>query len=285
MPRKVPPIFALFAGLCGCSTSPVVSTGPQTYSLSATRCGMCEPVSAYVTEEASKYCQSQSKHLVVQNINTSGNQPPFPGSATINFSCLSEDARTTYQVVSEECAKDYQNPALDPIRQKIELTRAVPDTPPPFAMAANDGYPTEVERQAIARWASMRDACIARGRAVPRVPPSATPLQATFIEQDAAFADETTGKVSGLIVALYQGKLTYGEFAQKRYEFGRDGAAAEREFRQASLIADQQRAMQAKQLAQQEFQTKVAAWSAYLQAVNSRPAQTNIRMEQNVTVH
>jgi hypothetical protein len=67
------------------------------------------------------------------------------------------------------------------------------------------------------------------------------PLQATFIEQDAAFGDEITGKVSALIVALYQRKLTYGEFAQKRYEFSRDGAAAEREFRQAALIADQQR--------------------------------------------
>jgi len=99
-----------------------------------------------------------------------------------------------------------------------------------------------------------------------------------------ADSDEVTGKESALIVALYQGKMTYGEFAQKRYEFARDGIAAEREFRQATLIGDQQRAVQAQQLAQQNFQNRLAVWSAYIQAVNSRPPQTNIHVEQNVTV-
>jgi len=130
----------------------------------------------------------------------------------------------------------------------------------------------------------MRDACLAHQRAVTsRVPPGATPMQATFIQEDWAFLDEVQGKVSALIVALYQGKVTYGEFAQKRYEFGRDGAAAEREFRQATLIADQQRAIEAQQLAQQRFQNTLAVWSTYLQAVNSRPPQ--IHVEQNVTIH
>jgi hypothetical protein len=50
-------------------------------------------------------------------------------------------------------------------------------------------------------------------------------------------------------------------------------------------MADQQRAVQAQQLAQQNFQNTLATWSVYLQAVNSRPPQTNIHVEQNVTVH
>jgi len=45
--------------------------------------------------------------------------------------------------------------------------------------------------------------------------------------------------VSELIVAVYQAKLTYGEFAQKRYEIARDTPAAERQYREAVLIADQ----------------------------------------------
>jgi len=116
----------------------------------------------------------------------------------------------------------------------------------------------------------LRDALIARQRAVSRVPPRATPLQTAFIEQYTAFADEITGKLSALIVALYQGKLASGEFAQKRYELYRDGVAAQREFLKATAIADQQRAVQAQELAQQRFQNTLATWSMYLHAVNCR---------------
>jgi hypothetical protein len=144
----------------------------------------------------------------------------------------------------------------------------------PFAMASNEGFPTDPERQAIEKWANLRDACIAPRRAIRHISEGATALQATVAQRDTAFYDEVTAKVSALIVAWYQRKMTYGEFAQKRYEFSRDGAAAEREYRQATLNADQQLAMQAQQLAQQNFQNKLTAWSTYLQAVNARQPQT-----------
>ena len=71
------------------------------------------------------------------------------------------------------------------------------------------------------------------------VPPSASAIQTTFIQQEQAFHEASTGRVSELIVAVYQAKLTYGEFAQKRYEITRDTPAAERQYREAVLIADQ----------------------------------------------
>ena len=277
-------LFGIVIGLSACTTSPVVVTGPQSYSLSATRCGLCVPVTSYVTEEAGKYCQAQNKDIVVKNVTSNNMQPMFPGSATINFECIAHNAVSPLREAIEECKLEIASPELDPIQHKVELYRAVWDAPPPFEMASNESYPTDLERQAISKWATMRDVCIARQRSIPRVPASATAIQATTIEQDAAFGDEVAGKVSALIVALYQGKLTYGEFAQKRYEFGRDGAAAEREFRQATLISDQQRAIQAQQIAQQSFQNRLLAWSAYLQAVNSRAPQTQIQMQQNVTI-
>jgi hypothetical protein len=120
----------------------------------------------------------------------------------------------------------------------------------------------------------LRDACIARQRAIRHISEGATALQATVARRDTAFYDKVTAKVSALIVARYQRKMTYAEFAQKRYEFSRDGAAAELEYRQATLNADQQLAMQAQQLAQQNFQNKLTAWSTYLQAVNARQPQT-----------
>lgn len=272
--------------LTACATSSVRTVGPDTYSLSATRCGLCQPVSAYVTDQAGQFCQSKGKQVVVTNISSNNLQPMFPGSATITFSCADHvNPRELMVAATNECKADYQSPELDAIRSKVELYRDAWDAAPPFTIASNENFPTELEHKAIARWAELRDACMARQRAVPRVPPTATQLQAVFIAQDASFGEEVSGKVSALIVALYQGKLNYGEFAEKRYEFGRDGAAAEREFRQATLIADQQRQIQAQQLAQQNFQNRLAIWSTYLQTVNSRPAQTNIQVQQSVTVH
>jgi hypothetical protein len=277
-------VIGYLVAVTGCATSPVTPTGPQSYSLSATRCGLCVQVTSYVTGEANKFCDSHGKHMIVRNVTSNNMQPMFPGSATINFECVAENSAPTVQSIAEECKLEYGVADLDPIRHKVELYRAAWDAPPPFEVASNDSYPTEQERGAIAKWATLRDSCLARQRAVPRVQPSATPLQVAYIQQDAAFGDEVAGRVSALIVALYQGKLKYGEFAEKRYEFSRDGAAAEREFRRATLISDQQRAAQAQQLAQQNFQNRLLAWSTYIQAVNARQPQTQVRVEQNVTI-
>jgi hypothetical protein len=182
-----------------------------------------------------------------------------------------------------QCISDMQSSDLDPIRDKVELSRTSTDTPPPFQIASNDTFPTPSERQVIAKWATIRDECIKRANATSHIPPSATPLQIAFLQQDRAFSVEVTGRVGELILALYQARLTYGEFAQKRYEIGRDGAAAERQFRTATLIADHDRQVQAQQLAQQQFQNNLIAWSTYMQAVNARQPQT-VHLEGSVRV-
>jgi hypothetical protein len=171
-----------------------------------------------------------------------------------------------------ECSHEMQTPDFDAIRTKIELIRADADTPPPFDIASNDSFPTPAERQVIARWATVRDSCIKKGTAIRS--PTSNALQAALAEQDRSFATEVAGRVGELIVVLYEGKLAYGEFAQKRYEIGRDGAAAERQFRAAALIADHERQLQEQQFAQQQFQNNLLAWSAYMKAVNARQPDT-----------
>ncbi len=89
-----------------------------------------------------------------------------------------------------------------------------------------------------------------------------------------------SARVGDLIVSLYQQKLTYGEFARKRYEITRAAADAQRQFRQSVQIADQAQRLQAQQLAEQQFQSSLAAWSAYMQSVNARQPQT-VRMQAN----
>jgi hypothetical protein len=192
------------------------------------------------------------------------------------------------QSAQAQCKDEMLTPELDPIRHKVELYRESPENAPAFEIASNDTFPTESDRPAIARWAMIRDECIKRNDAASNIPPSATPLQLAFLQQDRAFGKEASGRVSQLIVALYQQKLTYGEFAQKRYEISREAAVAERQFRQATLLADQQRQVQAQQLAQQQFQNNLIAWSAYMQAVSARQPQTvhidgSVRVRTNCT--
>jgi hypothetical protein len=173
-----------------------------------------------------------------------------------------------------QCEQDYQDRDLDPIRDKVELLRSGWDDAPAFAVAANDSFPSDAEKPAIAKWAKLREGCGKRGEAANPIPAGATALQASFMQKDRAILKEAGNRVGELMVALYQQKLTYGEFAKKRYEITRAAAESERQFREATALADLNRQQQAQQLAQQQFQSNVMAWQAYTQSVAARQPQT-----------
>jgi len=172
-----------------------------------------------------------------------------------------------------QCTAELQTPELDPIRHKVEFIREL-DAAPPFEVASLDAFPTAEERPLIAKWATIRDGCVKRAHAISIVPPNATPLAAAFLRQERAFITEGEARLSELIVALYQMKLTYGEFAQRRYEIGKAAAAAQRQYRETMLIDDQQRQIQAQQAANAQFNNNLTAWATYMQAVNARQPQT-----------
>ena len=111
-----------------------------------------------------------------------------------------------------------------------------------------------------------------------------SPLQSTQTQQDRSFLVSAGAKVGELIVALYQQKLTYGEFARKRYEISRDAAEAERQYRESRQTSDQQRQLQLQQLAQQQYSNQLAAWATYMQGVNARQPLT-IHVDGNLSVH
>jgi hypothetical protein len=193
---------------------------------------------------------------------------------------------SAFQATAEQCKADFATPELDAIRHKVELFRESMDAAVPFEIASNDTFPTDDDRPVIARWATLRDECLRRSDALSGIPPTASAMQVAFLQQSRSFYKQAAASTSDLIVALYQQKLTYGEFGRKRYEIGKDAAAAELAFRQAALDNDQQRQMQAQQLAQQQSANNLAAWSAYIQAVNARQPQTvhidgTIRLQHN----
>jgi hypothetical protein len=184
----------------------------------------------------------------------------------------SQNAEIKQQIIalSARYEATLQDPALDPIRHKVELFRRFQDGPPPFEISSNNSYPTALERDTVAKWANIRDNYLREEATISVVPASANALQAAFLQEDRTFVDRANGEISKLIVALYAGKVTYAEFAEKRYEIGRDTVDAELRYRQAALIADQQRQMEAQRIAAQQFANSMSAWAAYTQAVNAR---------------
>lgn len=103
---------------------------------------------------------------------------------------------------------------LAPLQKKIALVDGRKQS---FDMLANTTYPDEYEKPMIAAWAKARERCFAQDEETkdPQVAPS-------FIE----IAARTSRSMLSLISQLYTGKLTYGEFAQKRTALGAEQDAA-----------------------------------------------------------
>lgn len=282
------PTIAIVLSACGASE--VLHAGPSTFQVSAQEgliTGGWPAAEREAMAKGQEYCSAMGQHFALLQENNSGVPGWTPLSTSITFSC-GPDLKAEAQAADAQCSSDMQTPELDPIRHKVELSRSSADEPPPFEIASNDSFPTASDLPVIAKWAAIRDECIKRANALPNTPLSGNALQVTFFEQDRAFLQAVTGRVSELIVALYHSKLTYAEFAQNRYEISKDGAAAERQFRAANQLADHERQMQAQQQAQQQFQNNLLAWSAYMQAVNARQPQQihvdgSVRLKTNCT--
>jgi hypothetical protein len=178
-----------------------------------------------------------------------------------------------FTIAFEQCEYDYQSPDLDPIRRKVQFVRKL-DEPTPFEFAANDSFPSPEELPVIAKWATIRDRCVSRGNAINFVPPDASPLTANSLRQEVSFYNQAAAGVGDLIVSLYQSKLTYGEFAKKRFEIGKAASDAQQQYRESRLINDEQRQRQAQQMADERYQKNMMAWSNYVQAVNARQPRT-----------
>ena len=171
----------------------------------------------------------------------------------------------------EECKSEMLAATdLDPIRNKVEFYKQLSDGPPPFEIASNGTFPTDKERPLIAEWSAIRDSCLKRQEAFLEVPTSANAQLVAVFQQEVSIFKEATANIGELIVSLYQQKLTYGEFSQKRYWISSQASAAELAYRQSVLDRDEQRRLQA----QQQFATTLTAWGSYIQAVEARQPQT-----------
>jgi hypothetical protein len=272
-------LTALF--LAGCVSNPgVVELSPGTYMLSRIDHGGIfgneAALQANVVNEANAFAKSKGKVAFAVSTHLDPMRPGHFASFQYQFRLVDPSAQAgqSPQAINSECKDQLRTSELDPIRSKVELYRDNYEGAVPFAIATNDTFPSAEEKVAISKWATLREECEARQNASFSLPLSATSLQVTQIQQDRSFFHSSSAGVGDLMVALYQQKLTYGEFARKRYEITRDAADAERQYRESRQVADQQQQTQIQQLAEQQYTNRLAAWATYMQAVNARRPQT-----------
>ena len=110
------------------------------------------------------------------------------------------------QQVLADCFSDLAYlPELKPIREKVALASVTEQT---FGMLTDNNYRTPDEAPAIFRWHFERDKC-SRMR-----PPASNPVEQLTVQ---AF-----NSIQSMLPDLYEGKMTYGEFAKRRQSIAND---------------------------------------------------------------
>lgn len=165
-----------------------------------------------------------------------------------------------------ECQRELSATDLNSLGSKVELTRISGDEAPPFEMLSNNSFPSDSDLPVIAKWATIRDRCVQRTEHAMTVPAHLSPRGAQSFREQISILTDSMASVGSLVVALHNQKLTYGEFAQRRYEISHGALVAVREIDRADVERDAQIEIQARE----QFAASMVGWNAFIQSVNSR---------------
>ncbi len=272
---SLPSVFLVLV-LSGCGTLEVTQsqngymtvTSDQGTSLN----GGWSHASAQATKKATEVCAARGEIPFFFNESRGG----VPGwsklSSSIFFKCGPNAAQDGKAITEKYQARVKNDPELAVIESKVEFIRES-GAPIPFAIASNNDHPTADEAKAIAKWAQMREEYIREIRELnSRIPSGGGALREANHRKLLSFQDDMAARGSDLIVALYSGKLSYGEYARKRQEVSIALQSASDDFQRAVLEADRDAQLRQQSLAEQQRANSLAAWSTYMQSVNSRPS-------------
>jgi len=160
-------------------------------------------------------------------------------------------------------------PELNEIRNKIEILHD-PLAPVPHTYASLDAFPTNADVPLIMKWNELRDACIKQEHEIDLSSPDLTPAEQSVVLQRAAFGSVGEVKVRQLTVALSQQKLTYGEFAQRRYQIGATEDNAALQAAATLNIRDQSSQILEQGRVTQRFTAEIGKVDDYLHSVDAR---------------
>lgn len=166
------------------------------------------------------------------------------------------------------CTSLMASSEIDIIRSKVDMFHILADkSPVPFSILSNENYPTEIEAVAIGKWADLRDKCNTRAAQADtkvQFPPS---VARNSVETLQSFGTRATHQLNLLVLALYQGRITYGQFAAQQTEVRNTLIDTKLEYIKAMKEQDYNKRMQESALAEQQFQNRQQAWGTFLQGV------------------
>lgn len=135
------------------------------------------------------------------------------------------------RAVAQACEARMNAQALASLRGKVELFKSPADGTVPFPILTNSSMPDAGDQRAIGAWAAAIDQCQAEARRllgrIP-VPPDVTQSE---VDKLASYITDAWVTGSQLRVALYNGQISYADYATKRL------AAAEDALKTASRYA------------------------------------------------
>jgi hypothetical protein len=151
------------------------------------------------------------------------------GGIRYDFNSSSFGDRT--RAVTQACEARMNAPALASLRGKVELFKSPADGTVPFPILTDTSMPDAGDQRAIGVWATAIDQCQAEARRllgrIP-VPPDVTQSE---VDKLASYITDAWVTGSQLRVALYNGQISYADYATKRL------AAAEDALKTASRYA------------------------------------------------
>ncbi|HIH2747881.1 EsaB/YukD family protein [Burkholderia aenigmatica] len=258
MRRQVAAI-AVMVLLSGCKTHTAVST---------------HPFSGCVSGPAIPACTAPSS---VATYGMRGPSAVPPASAAERQYDAAADGYKTidarFDAWRNACAAAMSAPELNPIRDKIEIFHD-PSTPTPYTYAALDLFPARADLPLIAKWIALRDACVKHEHEIDLTSPALTPMAQSMVLQRAEFNGIAEAKIRRLAIGLSQRKLTYGEFAQRRYQI--NSAAENAAQRVAATLSARDPGSQflEQRRIERRFSAEVDTFERYLHSVDARQPGT-----------
>jgi len=252
--------------LTGCGTTIVKGSGENFIATDSIRSDGWEKPMALVVEKADEHCKKFGKKYV--EINRNGTERWDLGpvkNIELVFQC-GQDTNALIKISQDKLDQELKVEEFNPIKDKIELSKLFTDASVPFQIASNQNYPTEEEKKLIAKWIQLREAYYKRNE-----PILANSIQVGLSPYVLSAQNKAIKVINELINALYQQKITYGEFAKKRAQVIEewkslilDGNSRIRNTKLTQEIISQE----ARSLDRwsQQFTTR---WFAYLENINS----------------
>jgi hypothetical protein len=174
------------------------------------------------------------------------------------------DITAAFAAMQAQCAAEVKSPEIDPIRDKINFEGDARS--PPVRLLVLKDKPTPREAQALLAWGAAREKCMKyfhAGIAALPLPPSMDPE----IKERAKLGlnnvvDNAFRGGNYLTAALYEKKLTYGEFNKQRADLTAKLVAEHTAWVEAWVNQDKASTLQKAAVAQQQADAAVAVLQA-----------------------